>query len=95
MAQSMRGISPSMLAKQLEGAIFPAWKQDLVARARDNGAEGELREAIESLPERQYDDLSEVAKAVGGGEDSSRQTHGSPQMGRPTYNTTGRDRTKR
>ena len=65
----------------LGDAIFPAWKQDLAARARDNGADDDLLAALENLPQRQYGDVSEVLKALGGGADSSRQSRGSPQSG--------------
>jgi len=68
--------------RALGDAIFPAWKQELAARARDNGADDELLEALEHLPQRQYGDVSEVLKALGGG-DSSRQSRGSPSGGRP------------
>lgn len=67
----------------LGDAIFPAWKQDLAARARDNGADDDLLKALENLPQRQYGDASEVLKALGGGENSSRQSRGSPSGGRP------------
>lgn len=71
------------LQNMLGDAIFPAWKQDLAARARDNGADDDLLEALEKLPQRQYGDVSEVLKALGGGADSSRQSRGSPSGGRP------------
>lgn len=75
--------APAIAADALRGTIFPAWKANLLRRAEENGAAEDFRAAIAALPERQYGDISEVLKALSGGEDNTRQSRGTPEAGRP------------
>lgn len=56
---------PIEIQKALKGIDYPASKEDLVARARDNGADDDLIGRIEALPGDGYDSPSDVSKAVG------------------------------
>lgn len=58
-------VSPTNVQKALKGMDYPASKQDLVQRARDNGASGEIIEKIQQLPGDQYDSPAGVMKAFG------------------------------
>ncbi|MCG5216323.1 DUF2795 domain-containing protein [Streptosporangium sp. KLBMP 9127] len=65
------GISPadverrSNLAKWLSDADFPANKAALLAHAERSGAPDPVLEAVGSLPEMHYSNVSEVAQALG------------------------------
>jgi hypothetical protein len=48
----------------LEGVPLPAQKPDLVAYARNQGAEEHVLEALRLLPDREYESLDEVGEAI-------------------------------
>jgi hypothetical protein len=48
----------------LAGVVFPATKQQLVARAYYNGAATDLLAAFHALPEREYVSTRDVAAAI-------------------------------
>jgi Protein of unknown function (DUF2795) len=64
-----RGIvahSPVNVVHHLEGMRFPASKEDLLVRARDNGAGQDMLEVLESFPNgEQFKSLADVMKAYG------------------------------
>jgi hypothetical protein len=47
--------SPIDVQKSLAGTDYPARKDELIARAKDNGASGEVTGALQTLPHREYD----------------------------------------
>jgi hypothetical protein len=50
----------------LAGARFPVSKEDLLRRARDNGAGQDMLEVLESLPEdEEFETLGDLMKACG------------------------------
>jgi hypothetical protein len=51
--------------KALKGASYPAEKADLLETAKSNGADEDVLNAIEALPEQQYGSPAEVSKGVG------------------------------
>lgn len=55
------------LQKYLGGVDYPARKEDLVARARENGAPDDLVSALESAGEDSFDSPAAVSSAVSGG----------------------------
>jgi hypothetical protein len=61
----MGGKSPSNIAHHLKGVDFPADKRQLVECARKNGAEPEVVEVIEQMPDAQYEDMAGVMKGYG------------------------------
>jgi Protein of unknown function (DUF2795) len=48
----------------LEGVSLPAGKRELIEHARHEGAEAGLVEMLESLPERRYGSIDEVAETL-------------------------------
>ncbi|WP_282796427.1 DUF2795 domain-containing protein [Streptomyces sp. CC224B] len=60
----MAGISPIDLQKALKGATYPSSRDDLVALARDNGADDGLVEKLSDASPDSFDGPDEVQKAV-------------------------------
>ena len=52
--------SPIDIQKALGGVEYPASKADLVKHAKDKGAEGAVLEALENLPDREFDSPTDV-----------------------------------
>jgi Protein of unknown function (DUF2795) len=66
MTRGLGGHSPANVTHHLKGVHFPASKQDLLTRARDNGAGQDVLEALESFPNgEQFESLADVTKAYG------------------------------
>jgi hypothetical protein len=60
----MATLSPIDVQKALKGMDYPADKDDLVQKAENNGAEGEVMTALQQLPDRQYDGPSGVSAEI-------------------------------
>ncbi|TQJ90899.1 DUF2795 domain-containing protein [Streptomyces sp. SLBN-31] len=60
----MADISPIDMQKALKGANYPASRDDLVALAKQNGAENDLIEKLSSSGAEQFDGPNDVQKAV-------------------------------
>jgi AcrR family transcriptional regulator len=56
--------NPIQLQKHLKGVDYPASKADLLAAARDQGADQETIRALEAMPDREYDGPNAVSQAV-------------------------------
>jgi Protein of unknown function (DUF2795) len=70
---TQRGVDiRSDLAKWLSDAHWPASKQELVRHARRMDAPDEVTGMVESLPERRFKNVAEVAKALGLGAENRR-----------------------
>ena len=52
------------ITKVLKGIDFPAEKDDLVEQARDNGADPEIVELLQEMPEEEFDSMADVMGAV-------------------------------
>ena len=61
----MAKINPIQLQKHLKGVEYPASRQDLVSVAERNGADENVRAALEALPDEQYKNPAEVSGAIG------------------------------
>ena len=61
----MATINPIQLQKYLKGMDYPAHKADLLKRAEQNGADDQVRSALEQLPDQQFDSAADVSKAIG------------------------------
>ena len=61
----MARANPIEVEKSLKGIDFPARKQDLVKHAQQHGADQNVLETIKSLPEEEFHNAADVAKAVG------------------------------
>jgi hypothetical protein len=62
---SGRRISPISLQKHLKGTNYPASKDDLVQRARNNSAPDDILDMIRHLPSQSYDSPADVMRAFG------------------------------
>jgi parvulin-like peptidyl-prolyl isomerase len=56
--------NPIDLQKALSGASYPSKKQDLISHAKDNGADEEILDALEKLPDGDVSGPDQVQKAV-------------------------------
>jgi hypothetical protein len=56
--------NPIQLQKHLKGVDYPASKSDLVATAREHGADQDIIAALEAMPDREYDGPNAVSQAV-------------------------------
>jgi hypothetical protein len=66
MTQGLAGHSSVNVRRHLEGMHFPASKDDLLLRARDNGAGQDTLEVLESFPEgKEFGTLADVVRAYG------------------------------
>lgn len=61
----MARANPIEIQKFLKGMDYPARKNDLVKRARDNGAKKEVISILEGLKSDAFNSPAEVSKAVG------------------------------
>ncbi len=57
--------SAAGVASALEGISFPSDRSGLVRQARDNDAPDEVIDLIESMPDRRFETMADVSKAVG------------------------------
>ena len=61
----MAKVNPIQLQKFLGGIDYPASKQDLVRRARENGADENVVQTLEQLPMERFNSPNDVSEAVG------------------------------
>jgi hypothetical protein len=50
--------------KSLGGISYPATRDQLIEHARGNKADSDVLDALQSIPDREYDGPNEVSKAV-------------------------------
>ncbi|MDB5188931.1 MAG: hypothetical protein JWM92_529 [Candidatus Nomurabacteria bacterium] len=63
--------NPIEIQSYLKGVAYPATKQELLDKAEENGASGEVTEALNALPDTTYNTPAEVQSAwAEGGDDS-------------------------
>lgn len=61
----MANFNPAKIEESIRGVDFPASKEDLLNRARENNAAQEELDALERLPEREYTRPTDVTQALG------------------------------
>jgi hypothetical protein len=61
----MGNVSPAEIQDHLEGMDYPANKNDLKKHAKDHGADQEVVNFIDKLPEKDYNSPVDVTKEVG------------------------------
>lgn len=54
MTRGLGGHSPANIAQHLSGMDFPAGRQELLQRAKENGAEEDIVEILRHIPEQGY-----------------------------------------
>ncbi len=58
-------LNPIELQKHLKGVNYPASKQDLLDAAQSNGKmDDDVRQALESLPDQQFEKPTDVTAAL-------------------------------
>jgi hypothetical protein len=60
----MAEVNPIDVQRALSGADYPADKNDLVERARHNGADDTLVKALHDAPQDRFDGPDQVQKAI-------------------------------
>jgi len=66
MTRGVGGRSPANITSHLKGMHFPASKEDLLERARDNGAGQDVLEVLESFPDdEEFETAADVMKVYG------------------------------
>ena len=63
----MAGINPIELQKALKGVDYPASKEDLMRHVEEHGGNEEVRQAIENLPDEEFQTPAGVSQAVAKG----------------------------
>lgn len=56
--------SPIEVQKFLAGIDYPASKDEIVRRAQDAGAGDDVLEALDGIPDREYDGPTAVSEAI-------------------------------
>jgi hypothetical protein len=59
------GQSPAHVQTYLKGIDYPARKEDLIQKARANGAPGEVMDLLQKVPAEQYGGPGDVMRAYG------------------------------
>jgi hypothetical protein len=65
MTRGLGGQSPANLTHHLKGVQFPATKEDMIKQAQKNGAERDIIEVIQQLPDQEYDSMSKILEGYG------------------------------
>lgn len=63
----MAKVNPIELQKALKGMSYPATRDEVVAKARGNGASDDIVAAIEGAGKDRFENPAEVSGAVAGG----------------------------
>jgi hypothetical protein len=62
----MAKVNPIQLQKHLKGVDYPATKDDLIEQAEENGADDDVIDVLEQLPDdEEFETPADVNKAVG------------------------------
>jgi hypothetical protein len=65
MARGMGGHSPANITHHLKGIDFPADKSDLAKHAKQQGADQEILEVLNKMPDGKYETMADVMKGIG------------------------------
>jgi hypothetical protein len=65
MSKAGAGVSPVEIQKSLKDIDFPCKKQDLIQHAKNHGADEDVLNILQQLPEQEYHNAIDVSKAVG------------------------------
>jgi predicted transcriptional regulator len=63
--QQRFNVSPAQVEKSLKGTHFPAEKQDLIQKAKENNANQDVLEVLENMPDKQFNSPVDISKAMG------------------------------
>lgn len=62
----MAHFNPIEIEKSLKGIDFPADKGDLIKKAKENGASGDVVDMLNKLSDKKYNNPAEITKELGG-----------------------------
>ncbi len=62
---TVANVNPVQIQKYLDGVNYPASKQDLVNKAKQEGASQDVLQTLEKMPGKQYNGPVDVSEAVG------------------------------
>lgn len=57
-------VDPETVIRAVEGVRFPCSTRDLIEHTRSHNVPGEIQAVLSHLPEEQYNNLSDVRRAV-------------------------------
>ncbi|MDX3095557.1 DUF2795 domain-containing protein [Streptomyces sp. ME01-24h] len=57
-------VNPIEMQKALGGMDYPASKQDIIDRASSNKADRDIIDALESLPDQEFDSPASVSREI-------------------------------
>jgi hypothetical protein len=60
----MANVNSVQIEQLLKGMKYPATKMELISCAERNGADKQVRELLERLPEQKYEQSTDVSKAI-------------------------------
>ena len=61
----MDKVNPIQLQKHLKGLDYPASKDEIVRTAQEQGADENVRQTLDRLPDREFQTPAEISEAVG------------------------------
>jgi hypothetical protein len=61
----MATVNPVQIQKFLKGVNYPASRQDLIHQAEQHGADQNVRDALDRLPDIQFQTPADVSQAIG------------------------------
>jgi hypothetical protein len=56
--------NPIQIQKFLSGIDYPANREALISRAKESGADSNVLDALQSIPDQEYDSPTAVSSAV-------------------------------
>ncbi len=65
MADKTKTVNPIQVQKYLGGINYPASKKELLDTAKKKGADQNVMDTLNKLPDRSYDAPTDVTKAIG------------------------------
>lgn len=68
----MADVNPKEVEKHLKGVDYPAQKEDLVNRAKKEGASKEIIDTLQRMPAQTFNKPTDVARAIGKEDRASR-----------------------
>lgn len=63
----MANFNPTKIEESIKGIDFPASKEDILNRARENNADQTELDVLSGLPDQEYASPSDITQALGGG----------------------------
>ena len=61
----MATVNPIQVQKYLSGMNYPASKQDLIDKAKQEGADENLLSTLERMPDETFETPADVSQAIG------------------------------